>query len=192
MADDEITLHLATPYISCEQALVTLEREILPPSFADAERAARAEWNVRLGRLRVGTLEESALRTFTSCLYRAQLHPNSTDEDNGEMSCWYLLAAMGLYQICPGKPEYSLTAPLFEEIVLEPEDAEPLRIIATGASRNARFLASAELNGEPLEPAVEYDSLRRGGVLSHTLSRVPQIGDGRPDGPGAASGRTPG
>ena len=36
------------------------------------------------------------------------------DEDNGEMSAWYVLSSLGLYQMCLGLPEYTVTAPLFE------------------------------------------------------------------------------
>jgi putative alpha-1,2-mannosidase len=33
------------------------------------------------------------------------------DEDNGEMSAWYIFAVMGFYPLCPGKPEYVYTTP---------------------------------------------------------------------------------
>ena len=34
------------------------------------------------------------------------------DEDNGEMSAWYILSALGLFPSCPGVPKYCLGAPL--------------------------------------------------------------------------------
>ncbi len=40
------------------------------------------------------------------------------DEDNGEMSAWYIFATLGFYPICPGKPEYICVSPLSEEIIL--------------------------------------------------------------------------
>ncbi|MDQ8195711.1 GH92 family glycosyl hydrolase [Coraliomargarita sp. SDUM461004] len=34
------------------------------------------------------------------------------DEDNGEMSAWYIWSALGLFPFCPGKPEYIMFEPL--------------------------------------------------------------------------------
>ena len=34
------------------------------------------------------------------------------DEDNGTMACWYMFAVLGLYPMCPGKPEFTVTEPL--------------------------------------------------------------------------------
>ncbi len=44
------------------------------------------------------------------------------DEDNGEMSAWYVLNALGFFPLCPGKPEYHLVAPLFEKAVIHLEN----------------------------------------------------------------------
>ncbi len=37
-------------------------------------------------------------------LYSPDAFPG--DEDNGEMSAWYLFASMGIYPFCPGRPDY--------------------------------------------------------------------------------------
>ena len=34
------------------------------------------------------------------------------DEDTGSMSAWYILSALGIFSLCPGKPEWTLGAPL--------------------------------------------------------------------------------
>ena len=34
------------------------------------------------------------------------------DEDNGSTAAWYIFASLGLYPICPGKAEYTVTKPL--------------------------------------------------------------------------------
>lgn len=38
------------------------------------------------------------------------------DEDNGEMSAWYVFGALGFYPLCPGHPSYVIGSPLFERI----------------------------------------------------------------------------
>lgn len=41
------------------------------------------------------------------------------DDDYGCMAAWYVLSAIGLYQICPGQPIYQLTGPLFKKIIIK-------------------------------------------------------------------------
>ena len=38
------------------------------------------------------------------------------DEDNGTMAAWVIFAFLGIYPMCPGKPEYVCTSPLLEGI----------------------------------------------------------------------------
>jgi predicted alpha-1,2-mannosidase len=44
------------------------------------------------------------------------------DDDYGCMAAWYALAAMGLYQICPGQPVYQITSPLFSRVEIRLDD----------------------------------------------------------------------
>ena len=37
------------------------------------------------------------------------------DEDTGSMAAWYVLASLGLYTLCPGKPEWMLGSPLWQK-----------------------------------------------------------------------------
>jgi len=38
------------------------------------------------------------------------------DEDNGTTAIWYVFANIGLYPICPGKAEYTVTTPLVNDV----------------------------------------------------------------------------
>ena len=38
------------------------------------------------------------------------------DEDNGTMALWYVFANIGIYPICPGKAEYTVTKPLIDDV----------------------------------------------------------------------------
>lgn len=40
------------------------------------------------------------------------------DEDNGTMAAWYVFSALGLYPLCPGKPEYVRIRPLVDRAVI--------------------------------------------------------------------------
>ena len=41
------------------------------------------------------------------------------NDDTGTMSTWAIFSMMGLYPDCPGVPEYTLTTPTFDEIVVK-------------------------------------------------------------------------
>src|SRR5690606_35243057 len=70
------------------------------------------------------------------------------DEDNGEMSAWYLFAVLGLYPLEPGSGEFVLTPPLLPRVELRPEGrAEPLVIEAERAGSS--YIARVEIDGEP-------------------------------------------
>lgn len=94
---------------------------------------------------------DHVVRSVLEQLYDSSPAGFCGDEDNGEMSSWYVLASLGLYQVCPGRPEYRLTAPLFEEAVVEAEGREPLRITARGSSTNARYAGTIRIDGRPID-----------------------------------------
>lgn len=78
-------------------------------------------------------------------LYTLDAFPG--DEDTGSMSAWYVLAAAGLYQVCPGLPEYTLTGPLFDAATIRRSGGPELRIISERFSPQDRFLQTVHLNG---------------------------------------------
>ena len=89
------------------------------------------------------------------------------NDDSGAMSAWYVLAAMGLYPVCPGAPEYTLLSPLFERIEIRPSDnAAPFIIEERKASKDNNSIQSAWLNGKKLNnPRINHSDIARGGKL---------------------------
>jgi predicted alpha-1,2-mannosidase len=49
-------------------------------------------------------------------------------DDAGEMSSWYVFNAIGLYTYSPADPEYIVTVPLFDKVVLSPPNSRALTI----------------------------------------------------------------
>ena len=79
------------------------------------------------------------------------------DEDQGQMSAWAVMAALGLFQIdggCRENPVYEIASPLFEEVTIDLGRrygrGKTFTIRAKNASRRNIYVQSAELNGEPL------------------------------------------
>lgn len=95
------------------------------------------------------------------------------DEDQGQMSSWFVMAALGLFQTdggCRVDPIYEITSPLYEKVVIDLggryNRGKTFTIEARNASRSNKYIQSATLNGQKLEqfyfPASE---LLKGGKL---------------------------
>ncbi len=78
------------------------------------------------------------------------------DEDTGSMSAWYILSSLGIYSLCPGKPDWVLGAPLFEEAEIRYPDGHAIRIEAQ-SSKPGAFLNHVTLNGAEVRgPSVPH------------------------------------
>ena len=72
---EQVTLRLASSFISPEQALRNLETELGADDFETVKSKAQARWDEVLGRIEVRGGSVDQLRTFYSCLYRSTLFP---------------------------------------------------------------------------------------------------------------------
>lgn len=95
------------------------------------------------------------------------------DEDQGQMSAWFVMAALGLFQTdggCRIDPIYEIASPLYEKVVVDLGKrygrGETFTIEAKNVSRKNKYVQSATLNGKKLDcfffPASE---LLKGGEL---------------------------
>jgi len=87
------------------------------------------------------------VRQILDQLYTAEPDGLSGNEDCGQMSSWYVLAAIGLYPVTPCSDQYLLGVPLFEKVTLNLESGQAFTIGARGAGD---YIESATLNGAPL------------------------------------------
>ena len=71
----------------------------------------------------------------------------SGNEDCGQMSAWYILNAMGFYQVCPGEPVYSIGRPLFEEVTIHLPGQKDFVIRTKNNSKENKYVQSILLNG---------------------------------------------
>ena len=92
------------------------------------------------------------------------------NEDCGQMSAWYVMSALGLYQVCPGIPVYTLGRPMVNRAVL-PLQGKPLEIVATNNSATNKYVQEIRLNGQTLEtPFITHEQLMQGGKLEFVMS----------------------
>lgn len=98
----------------------------------------------------------------------------SGNEDCGQMSAWYILNAMGFYQVCPGEPVYSIGRPLFEEVIIHLPGQKDFVIRTKNNSKENKYVQSILLNGKPLEqPFFTHSDLTAGGVMEISMGAEP-------------------
>jgi predicted alpha-1,2-mannosidase len=96
------------------------------------------------------------------------------DEDNGQMSAWYVFSAMGLYPVNPGQPVYALGSPLFDGITLRLENGKQFRVESQRTAAADVYVQSVTLNGKPLDRCwITHDEIMRGGALRFRLGPQP-------------------
>ena len=87
------------------------------------------------------------------------------DEDTGSMGAWYVLSALGIYSLCPGKPEWMLGAPLFEKAEVHLSEGRTV-LIEARTKKPGAFLNRVTLNGvEHQANSVQHADLTRGAHL---------------------------
>ena len=115
-------------------------------------------------------LVDSVLHT----LYFNDPNGLSGNEDCGQMSAWYVLNSMGFYQVCPGKPVYSIGRPLFKEATVHLKDGKDFKIVARNNSRTNKYIQKIVLNGKELDaPFFNHQDIVDGGVLELTMGAEP-------------------
>jgi predicted alpha-1,2-mannosidase len=100
------------------------------------------------------------------------------NEDVGQMSAWYVLAAIGIHPICPGDGKYQITSPVFSkvEIQLDPDyyTGKTFTIEAHNNSGENIYIQKAELNGQALNHSwIHHRDIACGGKLELWLGPTP-------------------
>lgn len=99
------------------------------------------------------------------------------DDDCGTMSSWYVLSAMGLFQVCPSLPVYQLSTPIFEKTTIRLSDifsGKDFQITTHNLSKENYYIQSARLNGKAYNRSwISYQDIVAGGVLEYELGPEP-------------------
>ena len=103
------------------------------------------------------------------------------DEDQGQMGAWYVMSAMGLFEMDGGtsvKPFYEIGSPVFERVIINLDDkyysGKEFIIEAKNLSKKNIYIKSAKLNGKKLDrPWFYHSQLVNGGKLELIMDSKP-------------------
>lgn len=114
------------------------------------------------------------VRKVMTDLYNATEDGYPGDEDQGQMSSWYVISAMGLYSVCPGTDQYVIGSPLFPKMTVHLENGKKLIIEAQNNSPENIYIQSASLNGKNFTRSwLTYDEIMNGGTLHFEMGNTP-------------------
>jgi predicted alpha-1,2-mannosidase len=115
-------------------------------------------------------------RQITSRLYNSSERGYPGDEDQGGMSSWYILSALGIYSVCPGTDQYVLGSPVFPKATITMEDGKKFVIEANNNNDQNVYVQSATLNGKDLNKNyITYSDIVNGGTLKFEMSSQPNM-----------------
>ena len=94
------------------------------------------------------------------------------NEDCGQMSAWYVLSALGFYQVCPGIPVYAIGRPMVDKATI-PVAGGNFEIIVKNNSPENKYVKEAKLNGKVLDTLFfPHADLVKGGTLEIEMTAV--------------------
>ncbi len=98
----------------------------------------------------------------------------SGNDDAGQMSAWYIFAAMGFYPVNPVSDEYQLCTPLFDSISLHLQGGKQFRIVCRKKTDSAAYISAVWLNGKTYpRNFIRYKDIMKGGLLLIDLQAQP-------------------
>ena len=114
------------------------------------------------------------VRKIMDKLYSSSIDGFCGDEDEGQMSAWYVISALGIYAVCPGTDEYVLGSPLFPKVTIHLENGKKFVIKAKGNDMHRPYIKHARLNGKPYtKNYICYKDIMLGGELELVMSEIP-------------------
>ncbi|KAJ9456116.1 putative glycosidase [Diplonema papillatum] len=113
------------------------------------------------------------LRKAVTELYQPGINLFVGDEDNGELSAWYILSALGIYPLAPSSGVYQLGTPLWRDVSVQLPNKKTLRITSNepNSTRSQDMVVtSATFNGAAIAgTTIAYTDLMSGGTLHFNM-----------------------
>ena len=114
------------------------------------------------------------LRKMLNEMYLDQPDGLSGNEDVGQMSAWYILSSVGLYQVDPVGGRFVIGSPLFDKATVNVGSGKTFTVVAKNNSDRNIYVQSARLNGKALKNSyIDFNDIRHGGTLELQMGPKP-------------------
>ncbi|NDV66930.1 GH92 family glycosyl hydrolase [Bacteroides sp. 224] len=114
------------------------------------------------------------VREVLTTLYFNDPNGLSGNEDVGQMSSWYIMSALGFYQVAPAGGVYVFGSPLFDKATLQVGKNKTFQIIAHNNSEENIYIQSVKLNGKKYTKSyILHKDIVAGGKLEFEMGNQP-------------------
>lgn len=98
----------------------------------------------------------------------------SGNDDAGQMSAWYVFAAIGFYPVDPVSQNYLLCSPLFDSITINLPSSKTFKIVCHKQNEATIYISKVELNGvNYTKNYLQHQDVVKGGILHIWLQATP-------------------
>ncbi|MBD8389311.1 GH92 family glycosyl hydrolase [Dysgonomonas sp. BGC7] len=114
------------------------------------------------------------VREVMSSFYSDSPAGLSGNEDVGQMSAWYILSALGFYQVEPAGGKYIFGSPLIDKAEIKVKDGKVFSIIAKNNSSENKYIQNIKLNGKAYNSYyIDFKDIAVGGLLEIEMGNTP-------------------
>lgn len=117
---------------------------------------------------------QKRVRQMLKTWFRNDLMGMPGDEDGGGLTSFVVFSQMGFFPVTPGKAEYSIGSPVFENCKIHLFNGKTFEVKARNVSDDNKYIQSAKLNGKVLsKPVISHADILAGGVLELEMGPLP-------------------
>ena len=89
------------------------------------------------------------------------------------MSAWFILNAIGFYQVVPGNPVYTIGRPLFDRVEINVGEGKTFTVITKNNSAENRFVQEVYLDGKRQDGLfVHHRDIMKGSTLEIVMDNI--------------------
>ena len=115
------------------------------------------------------------LREVMSTLYTTGRDGLCGNEDVGQMSAWYVLSALGFYQVEPASTRFWFGSPIVDKAEIDVGGGKTFCLGAVGNSAENRYIQRITLNGKPYNlPYIDFADMKAGSRLVLEMGPEPR------------------
>ncbi len=117
---------------------------------------------------------QKLIHQIVSTLYTDKADGLCGNEDCGQMSAWYILSSVGLYQVTPGTDIFVIGTPNFDEVTINTGGNKKFTVKANNLSDKNFYIQSAKLNGKDYPYTyIKYSDIVDGGEIDFEMGSEP-------------------
>jgi predicted alpha-1,2-mannosidase len=117
---------------------------------------------------------------YVNKILNEQYSPNpdglSGNEDCGQMSAWYVISSLGIYDTMPGQQQFQIGMPLFGKAVIHLENGKEFTVLNPNAdiSNSNIYIQGMKMNNAAYNKIyLNYNTVYNGGELKVITGKVP-------------------